>query len=262
MIFGIVGWIMKRQGWPRPPMVLGIVIGGTFERYLYISNSLMGWAWLGRPVVMAILLLVAWALYRPLSEIVKSVASELRHIGSHPLRLSASAAFTIAVIAFILTAIALSSEWPAVAKPVPLTACYMALTFASLNLINELFGKEQTARGNVDGGVAVGGGHEPFGDRYYGMSPGAMRTRATIYFLWLVGLMVLVALIGFIPAIAVFVFAYMHFGFGERALPSAVFAAATTLLCWGLFQKLLAVAWPQSLLGDYFPALRASLGFI
>jgi putative tricarboxylic transport membrane protein len=262
MIFGVVGWIMKRQGWPRPPMVLGIVIGGTFERYLYISNSLMGWGWLGRPVVMAILVLVAWALYRPLSEIVKSVASELRHIGSHALRLSASAAFTIAVIAFILTAIALSSDWPAVAKPVPLTACYMALTFASLNLINELFGKEQTAGGNVDGGVAVGGRHEPFGDRYYGMSPGAMRTRATVYFLWLVGLMALVALIGFIPAIAVFVFAYMHFGFGERALPSGVFAAATALLCWGLFQKLLAVAWPQSLLGDTFPALRASLGFI
>jgi hypothetical protein len=37
---------------------------------------------------------------------------------------------------------------------------------------------------------------------------------------------------------------------------------ATTLLCWGLFHKLLAVAWPQSLLGDVFPALRATLGFI
>ena len=53
-------------------------------------------------------------------------------------------------------AIALSSEWPPAAKPVPLTACYMALTAACLNLINELFGKEQSlaARGNVDGGVA------------------------------------------------------------------------------------------------------------
>src|SRR6267143_1946422 len=34
--FGVVGWLMKRLGWPRPPMVLGIVIGGIFERYLYI----------------------------------------------------------------------------------------------------------------------------------------------------------------------------------------------------------------------------------
>ena len=29
--FGIVGWIMKRLGWPRPPMVLGIVVGAHFR---------------------------------------------------------------------------------------------------------------------------------------------------------------------------------------------------------------------------------------
>src|SRR5271156_472761 len=63
MIFGVVGWFMKRLGWPRPPMVLGIVIGGIFERYLYISTSLYGAAWLLRPVVLCILVLVAWALF-------------------------------------------------------------------------------------------------------------------------------------------------------------------------------------------------------
>ena len=261
MIFGVVGWIMKRLAWPRPPLVVGLVIGGIFERYLYISTSLYGIGWLWRPVVIAILLFVAWALYRPLSEIVKSVIAELRQVGSHPLRVSASAAFTVAIMLFILTAILLSADWPAAAKPVPLTACYMALTAATLNLINELFGKEQTVRGNVDGGVAVGG-HGPIADKDYGMSGAKIRGQATVYFMWLAGLMALVAMVGFIPAIAIFVFAYMHFGFKEPPTSSAVYAAATALLCWGLFQKLLAVAWPQSLLGDFFPALRASLGFI
>jgi hypothetical protein len=55
---------------------------------------------------------------------------------------------------------------------------------------------------------------------------------------------------------------YMHFGFKEPAGSSAIYAGATALLCWGLFHKLLAVAWPQSVLGDAFPALRATLGFI
>ena len=41
--FGVLGWIMKRLGWPRPPLVLGLVIGGIFERYLYISTELYGW---------------------------------------------------------------------------------------------------------------------------------------------------------------------------------------------------------------------------
>ncbi len=261
MIFGMIGWIMKRLAWPRPPLVVGLVIGGIFERYLYISSSLYGLAWLTRPVVLVILALVAWALYRPLSEIVRSVIAELRQIGSHPLRISASAAFTMAIILFIIAAILLSTDWPAAAKPVPLTACGMALTAATLNLVNELFGKESTLRGNVDGGVAAGG-HVPIADKNYGMSGATIRHQAAIYFAWLAGLLGLVAVVGFIPAIAIFIFAYMHLGFREPPANSVIYAVATALLCWGLFHKLLAVAWPQSLLGDYFPALREALGYI
>jgi putative tricarboxylic transport membrane protein len=258
MVFGVVGWLMKRLGWPRPPMVLGIVIGGIFERYLYISTSLYGAAWLLRPVVLGILVLVAWALFRPLAEIVRSVVAELRQVGTHKLRISASAVFTVGIIVFIITAILLSNDWPAAAKPVPLTACYMALTAATLNLVNELFGSAQAVVAGVDGGVATGA----HAGTDYGMPDAAVRRGALIYFLWLGGLMALVALIGFIPAIVVFIFVYMHFGFKEPAINSAVYAFATALLCWGLFHKLLAVAWPQSLLGDAFPALRATLGFI
>jgi putative tricarboxylic transport membrane protein len=263
MIFGGVGWMMKRLGWPRPPMVLGLVIGGIFERYLYISTSLYGIGWMLRPVVMVVLVLVAWALYRPLSEIARSVVAQMRqinwtHLGSNTLRISASAAFTVGIIAFIVTAILLSSDWPAAAKPVPLTACYMALTAATLNLINELFGKEQAVVAGVDGGVATGG----HAGTDFGMPDSAVRRGAVIYFLWLGGLMGLVWIIGFIPAIIVFIFVYMHFGFKEPAGSSAIYACATAFLCWGLFHKLLAVAWPQSLLGDAFPALRATLGFI
>src|SRR5215469_631201 len=195
MTFGVAGWIMKRLAWPRPPLVVGLVIGGIFERYLYISTSLYGLGWLMRPVVLVILALVAWALYRPLSEIVRSVVAELRHIGSHPFRISASAAFTVAIILFIIGAILLSTDWPAAAKPVPLTACGMALTAATLNLINELFGKEQAVRGNVDGGVATVG-HGPVTDKNFGMSGAAIRRQAAIYFTWMAALMGLVAVVG------------------------------------------------------------------
>jgi len=255
--FGVVGWIMKRLGWPRPPMVLGIVVGGIFERYLYISTSLYGIGWLQRPVVIGILCLVAWALFKPLSEIVVSVVREIREVKRHHLNVGASAAFTLAVIAFILGAIYLSSEWPPAAKPVPLTACYMALTAACLNLISELFGKQQTlaARGNVDGGVKVQ--HVDIG-----VTPELARRQSVVYFSWLAAFMLTIWLVGFLPAIAIFILAYMWLGFGEPLLQSAAFAAGTVLLCWGLFDRLLAVSWPASLLGDYVPALRSMLGFI
>src|SRR5690349_1981585 len=207
--FGVVGWIMKRLGWPRPPMVLGIVVGGIFERYLYISTSLYGIGWLQRPVVIGILCLVAWALFKPLSEIVVSVVREIREVKRHHLNVGASAAFTLAVIAFILAAIYLSSEWPPAAKPVPLTACYMALTAACLNLISELFGKQQTlaARGNVDGGVKVQ--HVDIG-----VTPELARRQSVVYFSWLAVFLLSIWLVGFVPANAIFILACMCLGCG------------------------------------------------
>ena len=181
-------------------------------------------------------------------------------MGTHRIRFNAQVAFTLSLIVVIVVAIVLSLDWPAAAKPVPMTACYMALTAAGLNLINELFGQEKTAAafdGGVDGGVHVAGG-----DTNFGMTSAQVRRQATLYFGWLAVFMVLVALVGFLPAIAIFVFAYMCFGFGEPPVSCALYAAGTTLLCWGLFDRLLAVAWPHSLLGDLFPALRSAVGFI
>ncbi|SAK50908.1 Tripartite tricarboxylate transporter TctA family protein [Caballeronia temeraria] len=35
VLFGAVGWIMKRLNWPRPPLILGLVLGSIFERYSF-----------------------------------------------------------------------------------------------------------------------------------------------------------------------------------------------------------------------------------
>src|SRR5437868_6352012 len=85
LFFGIVGWIMKRFGWPRPPMVLGFVLGPIFERYLFLSNEIYGASWMLRPVVIGIAILIAWALYRPLGATVGRLAHEFRHLSRTPL---------------------------------------------------------------------------------------------------------------------------------------------------------------------------------
>jgi putative tricarboxylic transport membrane protein len=91
ILFGIVGWIMKQLDWPRPPLVLGFVVGGIFERYLFISTQLYGWEWILRPAVIAIMAGVAWALYTPLRRIVISVFQELRRMRRTRRRLSIGA---------------------------------------------------------------------------------------------------------------------------------------------------------------------------
>ena len=260
VFFGIVGWIMKRLGWPRPPMVLGIVVGGIFERYLFISTQLYGWGWLLRPAVLAILAGVVWALYRPLSQIAVTLIEQFRAVGGRRPRFGAAPAFSLAIIVLIVAAILSSADWPHDAKLVPLTACGMALVAAVLNLVNELFGPEKKDAPQGDPGMKAGaqGPHVPD----LGVADDVVRWRAAIFFVWMAAFIALVFLVGFIPAIALFVFAYMRFGFGEPWMTALGFSVATTLLCYVVFQWALAVAWPPSLLGDLFPALRAATRLI
>ena len=56
---------MKRQGWPRPPLIIGFVLGSTVEKYLYISILTYGWAWMSRPWVIVLALLIVAALAAP-----------------------------------------------------------------------------------------------------------------------------------------------------------------------------------------------------
>lgn len=258
LVFGIVGWFMKSLGWPRPPMVLGLVIGGIFERYLFISTELYGVAWLWRPVVLAILVVVAWSLFRPLSTLAVDLVQQLRNVGLRRFRINPSAAFTLAVITLIVAAIISSLDWPYSAKLVPLTASGIALVTALLNVTYELFGPQQTAEasGNADSGTYLASAP------LMHVAPGIARRRAVIYFAWLIALIVLVALVGFIPAICLFIFAYMRWGFDESWTNSLGYAAGTTVLCWLVFDWALNAIWPHSLLGNMLPELRTATGLI
>src|SRR5215468_588362 len=105
LLSGIVGWFMKDFGWPRPPLVLGLVIGSLFERYLFISTELYGLGWVLRPIVLVILAIVAWCLYRPLSKLAFEVIAQLRSVGIRRFRVGPPAIFTLAIIAVIIAAI-------------------------------------------------------------------------------------------------------------------------------------------------------------
>lgn len=240
LLFGVVGWFMKDFGWPRPPLVLGLVIGSLFERYLFISTELYGLGWVLRPMVLVILAIVAWCLYRPLSKLAFDVIAQLRNVGVRRFRVSPPAAFTLAIMALIVAAIVSALDWPTPAKLVPLTASVIALVATTLNLVYEVLGPEPAAS-----------------ERPQGATP-----RVIAYFAWLALLLALIALIGFIPAICVFIFSYMRWGFRESWIGSLGYAAATSLVCWLVFDLALHAAWPRSWLGDLLPNLSAGSGLI
>jgi TctA family transporter len=61
--FGILGYFMRRAGYPRPAMILGLVLGDLMEKYLYRSMASYGFTWLSRPAVIVLLIIAGGSLY-------------------------------------------------------------------------------------------------------------------------------------------------------------------------------------------------------
>ena len=59
LLMGILGWIMKQYGWPRPAALIGFVLAGNLEQYLFISVQRYGMSWLTRPGVIILALIIA-----------------------------------------------------------------------------------------------------------------------------------------------------------------------------------------------------------
>jgi|TARA_Y100000814_G_scaffold150715_1_gene109797 TctA family transporter len=57
-IAGILGLFMKAYGWPRPPIVIAIVLAEVVEKYLWLSVNTYGWTMFQRPQFIAILVVV------------------------------------------------------------------------------------------------------------------------------------------------------------------------------------------------------------
>lgn len=58
--FSALGISMKRLGWPRPPLIVGIVLQRLAETYFFLTTKLYGSAWLTRPVVIILFILAVW----------------------------------------------------------------------------------------------------------------------------------------------------------------------------------------------------------
>jgi len=63
-VFGVIGFFMKRGGWPRPPVILALVLGEILERSFQISMRIHeGIGWLNRPIVMVLLLVIVITIF-------------------------------------------------------------------------------------------------------------------------------------------------------------------------------------------------------
>ena len=262
LFFGVVGWIMKQAKWPRPPLILGVVLGDTIERYMFISIERYGMSWLLRPVVAVLFLMAIVGLVRPLLSDIRSQGGLRKMLTSfqaptfHPSQL-----FTVFMIVVIGTAVAVSSRWDFSAKIVPLVVGIAALTAAALSLFNDMCRKpaapateglaghvQHEVEQKIHMDLTSDTGHLPVRE---------IIVRAAWFFGYLIGFMAVMAIIGLIPTVAVFVVFFMRWEARERWTLVIPYATALVVFIWFTFDYVMAVPWPPTLLGQWFPYLKA-----
>jgi TctA family transporter len=63
--FGFLGYMMKRNGYSRAPLIIGIVLGTIIERYLHMSIKLYGWLFFMRPICMVMIVIIILTIAGP-----------------------------------------------------------------------------------------------------------------------------------------------------------------------------------------------------
>jgi TctA family transporter len=263
LAFGLLGWAMKMLKWPRPPLLLGCVLGDIVERYLFISIQRYGVDWFARPLVAIIFVVAAMGLLRPFLQDVK-IHGGLRKMltGFHAKpNFKADQLFYVFIFAVLGYMLWEASTWNFSAKIVPMIVGTMAAIAMAVSLFNYMFripaeqvevGMGAAAQGEIEQKIHMdidsGTDHLPIN---------VVLRRAAIFFGWLIAFMASMATIGLIPTVPIFVVAFMRLEETKERWSLVIpQAAILTVFVYVVFDQLLTIPWPPTLLGGWFPELK------
>jgi putative tricarboxylic transport membrane protein len=238
LVFGAAGWLMKVCDWPRPPLVLAFILGSEMERYTFLSVQRYDWAWLTNWFVLAVFSISAIAI---LQRVIAGL-KERRAAGTKvsPVRPVPSVRAGLALLALLIFAASVFPElaWPRNARLVPQIFTAAGAIFAALLFLNELY-RPVDAEDRVDAVLTY--------------------RRAAGFFLWAFGLLAGGLLIGFLPALVAFALTFMIFQGRETIRTAATVSTGIAAFLWIVFDRLVHEPWPQALIGNLLPGLRAAL---
>jgi hypothetical protein len=257
IFFGILGWAMKHFRWPRPPFVLGFILGDVIERYMFISIQRYGVSWMLKPFVVFMFVMAGLSLLRPLIQDVRGHGGLKAMVSQwgRP-QFSANNLFPAALLCLFIAMLSQSFGWAFAARIIPTIVGTGAILFCTLSLINDVFGLHDR-----NGGVAVAGTgsqkiHMDIASKTAHLPWKIILIRGFLFFLWMAGFAACMALIGLIPTVPVFIVAFMRLEGREPWRIVIPMAASVVLLIYVVFDQLLAIPWPPTLAGTLFPALK------
>jgi Tripartite tricarboxylate transporter TctB family len=227
---------------------------------MFISVERYGLSWLARPVVAILFTIAIIGLVRPFLQDIRSQGGPVKMLSSFQApRFRPEQLFTMFIIAVIGTMVLVATGWGFSAKIVPLVVGTIALSMAGLSLFNEMC-RKPTAAAQL--GIAAKAQHEVEQKIHMDLASDTdhlpVRTRverAGRFFAYLIAFMAVMSVIGLIPTVAIFVVVFMRLEGPERwslVLPYAVCQVLAIA-----FDYFMSVPWPPTILGKYFPELKA-----
>ena len=246
LFFGALGWVMEKMEWPRPPVLLGLVLGPLAENRLFLSTDNYGWAWTTRPGVIGIFVLTLFGIFYPIVKNrreARQKQAEQRSAdtigearGAHALHFGPQTLFALAVIVVLATALWQSRNFGFRAGLFPWVIGTPTLLLAFGQLARDLYGMKKRPSSLPD-----------VGEVHVEIEPQVARQRTISIILWTIGFFVAIWLLGFSYAVPLTILLYLKFA-GENWFMTASVTFFSWLFYWSLFEKMLNVPFPEGLL--------------
>jgi putative tricarboxylic transport membrane protein len=245
LIFGGLGWVLQRLNWPRPPLILGLVLGPLAENRLFLSTDNYGITWLLRPGVLVIGCLTLVGAFYPILQRWRkrkrgkgqpSVPKAVSPNGAKQPKLSWATIFNLLIIVALVWALWESRRFNFRAGLFPWAIGFPVLGLVIVQWIMELMGKVRKT-----GEDLTAEGSE--------LSSGVVNRRTGGIFAWIAGYFVAIWLFGFSVGVTLCAFTRLKIGAQEKWSLSLILTAATWAFTYGLFDHLLHIPFPE---GHFF----------